>query len=305
MPTRARSTTPADRTCGADMPMGGQFHAPDDWTGARAAGGAARAVRRGRVGADRGAAPAVRRSTHGWTFHGSPPNERADRERRSIISHMMTTKTRWHPTNVHEIYSHYRRPDELEIDEAFFPMMWREDGYRTPVHRPDQRAGGRLRWRPLRSSSGWSRMRPHRPGSPSGSASPGVEHVYYQFVTLNGRVMAKVVPARHLRAQPGAGRAVPRLGGRRPGHQPPRHADRERARSARSSWPCPTRRPSPCCRGTPTFGRFFCNLYTRADRRGGAGRAAADLRPRQPGARPRARSASAPASSCGRARSRR
>ena len=26
----------------------------------------------------------------------------------------------------------------------------------------------------------------------------GVEFVYYQFVTLNGRVMAKVVPARHL-----------------------------------------------------------------------------------------------------------
>ena len=29
-------------------------------------------------------------------------------------------------------------------------------------------------------------------------ADAGVEHVYYQFVTLNGRVMAKVVPARHL-----------------------------------------------------------------------------------------------------------
>jgi hypothetical protein len=68
----------------------------------------------------------------GWTFHGSPPNERPDRERRAIISHMMSTRTRWHPTNVHEIYSRYRRPGELEIDEAFFPIMWTEDGNRTP-----------------------------------------------------------------------------------------------------------------------------------------------------------------------------
>ena len=30
----------------------------------------------------------------GWTFHGSPPNERADAERRSIISHMVSTVTR-------------------------------------------------------------------------------------------------------------------------------------------------------------------------------------------------------------------
>ena len=68
----------------------------------------------------------------GWTFHGSPPSERADRERRSIISHMLTTRTTWHPTNVNPLYSRYRRPFEAELDEAFFPVMWREDGYRTP-----------------------------------------------------------------------------------------------------------------------------------------------------------------------------
>ncbi len=45
---------------------------------------------------------------------------------------MMTTRSRWHPTNVHPIYSRYKRPGELELDEAFFPIMWREDGYRTP-----------------------------------------------------------------------------------------------------------------------------------------------------------------------------
>ena len=28
-------------------------------------------------------------------------------------------------------YSRYRRPGELELDEAFFPILWR-DGYRSP-----------------------------------------------------------------------------------------------------------------------------------------------------------------------------
>ena len=32
----------------------------------------------------------------------------------------------------HPLYSRYRRPGERELDEAFFPVMWRADGYRTP-----------------------------------------------------------------------------------------------------------------------------------------------------------------------------
>jgi ectoine hydroxylase-related dioxygenase (phytanoyl-CoA dioxygenase family) len=67
----------------------------------------------------------------GWTFHGSPANERADAERRSIISHLISTDTRWNPAHPHPVYSRYRRPGELEIDEAFFPVLWR-GGYRTP-----------------------------------------------------------------------------------------------------------------------------------------------------------------------------
>jgi ectoine hydroxylase-related dioxygenase (phytanoyl-CoA dioxygenase family) len=66
----------------------------------------------------------------GWTFHGSPPNERTDAQRRSIVSHMISTQTRWNPTHPHPIYSRYRRPGERELDEAFFPIIWR-DGYRT------------------------------------------------------------------------------------------------------------------------------------------------------------------------------
>jgi phytanoyl-CoA hydroxylase len=67
----------------------------------------------------------------GWTFHGSPANQRADAERRSIVSHMISTHTRWNPAHPHPVYSRYRRPGEVELDEAFFPILWR-DGYRTP-----------------------------------------------------------------------------------------------------------------------------------------------------------------------------
>jgi ectoine hydroxylase-related dioxygenase (phytanoyl-CoA dioxygenase family) len=111
------------------FPAGGSFHAPDDWLGyveevlpegeeidlvpiEVAAGGAA--------------------FHDGWTFHGSPPNERADRERRAIVSHMVSTDTRWaEGATPHPVYSKYRRPGELELDEAFFPVLWREDGHRT------------------------------------------------------------------------------------------------------------------------------------------------------------------------------
>ena len=71
------------------------FHAPEDWLGLDARGAAAR--RRGRHGADRGAA-GRRRLPPRPHFHGSPPNERPDAERRAIISHMVTTDTTWHPT---------------------------------------------------------------------------------------------------------------------------------------------------------------------------------------------------------------
>jgi len=109
--------------------VGGQFHAPDDWLGHMRsvmpegtepelvpievpAGGAA--------------------FHHGWVFHGSPPNARADRERRALISHMGYADTRHHDTERHPVYSRYLRPGSTELDEAFFPVMWREDGYRTP-----------------------------------------------------------------------------------------------------------------------------------------------------------------------------
>ena len=107
---------------------GGTFHAPDDWLGhVRASLPAETELELVPIEVPAGGA-----AFHdGWTFHGSPPNERADAQRRSIISHLISSETRWNPSHPHPIYSRYRRPDELEIDEAFFPILWR-GGYRTP-----------------------------------------------------------------------------------------------------------------------------------------------------------------------------
>jgi phytanoyl-CoA hydroxylase len=112
----------------AHGPLGGTFHAPEDWL----------AHVREAMPSDTELelvpieVPAGGAAFHdGWTFHGSPANQRADAERRSIVSHMISTQTRWNPAHPHPVYSRYRRPGESELDEAFFPIMWR-DGYRTP-----------------------------------------------------------------------------------------------------------------------------------------------------------------------------
>ena len=109
-------------------PLGGTFHAPDDWLGhVRTAIPPETELELVPIEVPAGGA-----AFHdGWTFHGSPPNERADAQRRSIISHMISTDTRWNPEHPHPIYSRYRRPGEEELDEAFFPILWL-DGYRTP-----------------------------------------------------------------------------------------------------------------------------------------------------------------------------
>ncbi|MDQ6817038.1 MAG: phytanoyl-CoA dioxygenase family protein [Actinomycetota bacterium] len=109
-------------------PIGGTFHAPEDWL-AHVRDAMPEGSELELVPIE---VPAGGAAFHeGWTFHGSPANERADRERRSIVSHMISTDTRWNPASPHPIYSRYRRPGEVEIDEAFFPVVWR-DGYRTP-----------------------------------------------------------------------------------------------------------------------------------------------------------------------------
>ncbi len=107
-----------------------QFHAPDDpledmRPAALAAGVAAPAI-----------TPIVVKAGtavihHGRTWHGSRDN-RGLNPRRSVVAHCMPGEAQFHPTNIGTIYSRYRRSGTLEMDEGFFPVLWRRDGYRSP-----------------------------------------------------------------------------------------------------------------------------------------------------------------------------
>jgi ectoine hydroxylase-related dioxygenase (phytanoyl-CoA dioxygenase family) len=107
-----------------------QFHAPDD---------PLEDMRVAAVGAgikDPEIVPIVVRAGsavfhHGQTWHGSRDN-RGSAPRRSVIAHCASSTAKFHPTNIGYVYGRYKRAGTLEMDESFFPIMWREDGYRTP-----------------------------------------------------------------------------------------------------------------------------------------------------------------------------
>ena len=71
----------------------------------------------------------------GWTWHGSDVN-RSDKPRRSIVAHCMSSSTQFHDTNVGYIYSRYKRFGDPVMDESFFPITWRQDGYRSDFIKP-------------------------------------------------------------------------------------------------------------------------------------------------------------------------
>ncbi len=109
------------------LPMGGQFHAPDDWLGYMREVAPTEEFELVPIEVPAGGA-----AFHdGWCFHGSPPNEREDAQRRAIISHMVSTRTTWHPTNRHQYYSKYMQVGSLALSEDYYPVLWAEDGGRT------------------------------------------------------------------------------------------------------------------------------------------------------------------------------
>ncbi len=107
----------------------GEFHAPDDPL-------ADMRVAAGHAGVDDPeiVSIVVKAGTavlhHGRTWHGSRDN-RGENPRRSIVAHCMSSEARFHDSHVGPIYSRYKRRDSTEMDESFFPVLWRQDGYRT------------------------------------------------------------------------------------------------------------------------------------------------------------------------------
>ncbi|MEM7346626.1 MAG: phytanoyl-CoA dioxygenase family protein [Chloroflexota bacterium] len=73
---------------------------------------------------------------HGWTWHGSGYNK-ATHPRRSLVLHAMRSDVEYAPENFDQgigpIYSRYKRLADNVLDENYFPILWREDGYRTPA----------------------------------------------------------------------------------------------------------------------------------------------------------------------------
>src|SRR5918997_6059946 len=129
--TQAGGGTIEDVRCSHKWPKSppdrGSFHAPEDWLAPLHA-----AVPHGE---EPELVPVVVKAGgcsfhHSLTFHGSGPNE-ATTHRRALVSHLVPAHTRFHPTNVDQIYSRYRRRGDLSLDESFFPVLYDETGGRT------------------------------------------------------------------------------------------------------------------------------------------------------------------------------
>lgn len=107
-----------------------QFHAPDDplhdlYPAAKAAGVTDYEI----VPIEVQAGSCV--IHHGRTWHGSRDN-RGDNPRRAVVAHCISSAAEFHPEKVSSIYSRYKKMGSVEMDESYFPIIWREDGYRTP-----------------------------------------------------------------------------------------------------------------------------------------------------------------------------
>lgn len=72
---------------------------------------------------------------HGWTWHGSG-NNTATIPRRSLVLHAMRSDTEYVPEHLTQgtgsIYSRYKRLSDNTMDENYFPILWTQNGYRTP-----------------------------------------------------------------------------------------------------------------------------------------------------------------------------
>ena len=70
---------------------------------------------------------------HGYTWHGSGINK-TSLNRRAIVSHCIPSDAKFHPTNIGgtgKIYKRYKKLNNNEMDESFFPIIWNKEGYQT------------------------------------------------------------------------------------------------------------------------------------------------------------------------------
>jgi 2-oxoglutarate-dependent dioxygenase len=115
------------------FPMAAQFHAPEDYReGLRAAAA--------HVGKVPEVVPVVVPKGggsfhHGRTWHGSGPN-RSGRHRRALVSHCLSSEARFNREKVGEgtgrWYGRYMKHGSDVMDEDYFPILWTEDGRRSP-----------------------------------------------------------------------------------------------------------------------------------------------------------------------------
>ncbi|HEY9624086.1 MAG TPA: phytanoyl-CoA dioxygenase family protein [Crinalium sp.] len=73
---------------------------------------------------------------HGHMWHGSGKNMRPDKLRRSLVIANIPAESQFKPTGTYVpggyIAGRYKRYGDDTMDETFFPITWRTDGYHTP-----------------------------------------------------------------------------------------------------------------------------------------------------------------------------
>ena len=67
----------------------------------------------------------------GWVWHGSDGNH-TNHHRYSISSHGIRPETAFNPDVPANVFGRYKRFNDPVMDEAYFPVLWTRDGYRTP-----------------------------------------------------------------------------------------------------------------------------------------------------------------------------
>ncbi len=72
----------------------------------------------------------------GWMWHGSDVGRDATRDRRALATHCCSSEARFASENLTSgmgaVFSRYKRFGDDRMDESFFPILWTEDGRRSP-----------------------------------------------------------------------------------------------------------------------------------------------------------------------------